>query len=93
MQGSVGLDLARTHHPDLILLDVHLPDMLGHELLALLRADPRLRSIPVIVISADATAQQMDRVLEAGAKDYLTKPIDVDHFLRVVDRFLRGAWS
>jgi PAS domain S-box-containing protein len=88
MQGGLGLELARQHHPDLILLDVHLPDMRGQDLLAILRTDPRLRHIPVIAISADATKHQMERLLEAGAKSYLIKPIDVENFLRILDRYL-----
>ena len=88
LQGSEGLDLAREHRPDLILLDVHLPDMKGCALMANFRADPRLQSVPVIVISADATQHQRDRLMEAGASEYLTKPIEVDQFLSVLDRYL-----
>jgi CheY-like chemotaxis protein len=77
MQGSLGLQLARDHHPDLILLDLHLPDMMGHDVLRELRVDPETRKIPVIVVSADATKGQIERLLEAGAQAYLTKPIDI----------------
>jgi CheY-like chemotaxis protein len=77
MQGSRGLDLARAHHPDLILLDVHLPDMPGDEVLDRLRADAASRRIPVVVISADATHRQAERLTAAGARAYLTKPIDI----------------
>jgi CheY-like chemotaxis protein len=87
-QGGAGIELARQHLPDLILLDVHLPDMKGPEMMARLSADAALRSIPVIVISADATAHQIERLLAIGAREYLTKPIDVDQLLRVVDRYL-----
>jgi len=89
MQASVGLEMARTKVPDLILLDVHLPDMNGDDLLALLRADAMLRTIPVVVISADATARQIDRLLSAGASEYITKPIDVDQLLQILDRYLK----
>ena len=85
MQGSVGLDLARKHRPDLILLDLHLPDVPGHELLRHLQADPTTRAIPVIVISADATPGQVQNLLAAGAHAYLTKPIDVSRFFQLVD--------
>ena len=91
MQGGLGLELARQHSPDLILLDVHLPDIRGNDLMAHFRADPRLRNIPVIAISADATMHQMDRLLTAGVSEYLTKPIDVEQFLRLVDRYLEKA--
>jgi PAS domain S-box-containing protein len=88
LQGRLGLDLARQHGADLILLDLHLPDIPGDEVLARLRADPRTAGIPVVVISADATPGRIDRLLEAGAHAYLTKPLDVDQFLDVVDGIL-----
>jgi PAS domain S-box-containing protein len=91
MQGSLGLDLARKHLPDLILLDLHLPDLRGHEVLARLREDKRTREIPVVVISADATARQIQRLLAAGACNYLTKPLDLHEFFRVIDETMRGA--
>jgi CheY-like chemotaxis protein len=89
MQGSLGLELARRDRPHLILLDVHLPDTNGADLLQILRADPALRDIPVVVISADATAVQIDRLLATGAGEYLTKPIDIDQLLRILDRYLK----
>jgi PAS domain S-box-containing protein len=77
MQGSRGLDLARAQRPDLVLLDVHLPDMPGDEVLRRLQADAATRHIPVMVISADATHHQEERLTAAGARAYLTKPIDI----------------
>ena len=91
MQGGLGLDLARKHLPDLILLDLHLPDMRGHQVLARLRQDPRTRDIPVVVISADATARQIQRLMAAGARRYLTKPLDIGEFYRVIDETLGSA--
>jgi PAS domain S-box-containing protein len=88
MQGRVGLELARQHTPDLILLDLHLPDMPGWQVLAQLKADHLTRQIPVVVISADATAPQIKRLLSSGASAYLTKPIDISEFFRVVDEAL-----
>jgi CheY-like chemotaxis protein/two-component sensor histidine kinase len=88
MQGGLGLELARQHHPDLILLDVHLPDMRGEEVLRQVRADPRLRNTPVVVISADATPNQTERLRTAGAWAYLNKPIDVVRFLALLDQSL-----
>jgi signal transduction histidine kinase/CheY-like chemotaxis protein len=85
MQGRLGLDLARQHQPDLILLDLHLPDISGEELLRNLQGDPRTRDIPVIVISADATAGQIHKLLAAGARAYLTKPLDMHRFFVVVN--------
>src|SRR6185436_5251073 len=63
MQGRLGWELAREHHPDLILLDMNLPDISGHDLLLRLQADPLTRPIPVVVISADATSRQIERLL------------------------------
>jgi hypothetical protein len=88
LQGQLGLDLAWEHEPDLILLDVHLPDMPGDEVLGRLRADTRTARTPVIVISADAMPSRSDRLLKRGAQAYLTKPLDVDVFLETVDRLL-----
>ena len=84
-QGARGLELARQHSPDLILLDLHLPDLPGDEILRQLRADPHTAQIPVVVISADATAAQIAHLRAAGASDYLTKPINVRQFLARVD--------
>ncbi len=91
LQGRLGLQLAREHTPDLILLDLHLPDLSGEVVLHELRADERTRHIPVLVISADATTRQVERLRSAGARDYLTKPLDVDHFLAAVDGALAAA--
>ena len=88
LQGQLGVELAREHLPDVILLDLHLPDIAGDEVLRRLRADPRTASIPVIIVSADATPGTFERVRAAGANAYLTKPLDVDEFLRVVETFL-----
>jgi CheY-like chemotaxis protein len=85
MQGSIGVELARQHQPDLILLDLHLPDIQGDEVLRQLRADPRTAQLPIVMISADATSAQIERLRTAGANEYLTKPIDVRRFLALVD--------
>jgi len=80
VQGSLGLELATVHQPDLILLDRHLPDMAGEEVLDQLRADPRTAGIPVIVISADVMPGRGSALRDAGAVAFLTKPIDVEAF-------------
>jgi PAS domain S-box-containing protein len=84
-QGQAGLDLARADRPDLILLDLHLPDMHGEEVLRRLWEDPNTRAIPVAVLSADATPMQATRLRAAGATTYLTKPLDVSEVLRLLD--------
>jgi PAS domain S-box-containing protein len=91
MQGSLGLELARQHHPDLILLDLHLPDLSGEEVLRSLLADPRTRQIPVVVLSADATPTQVRKILGAGADAYLTKPLDVRRLLELMDETLTAG--
>lgn len=88
MHGSLGLDLACQHRPDLILLDLHLPDMSGDEVLRRLQGDPRTLGIPVAVITAD-TRGDGDRLLARGARHYFTKPLDVRQFLVMLDRTLR----
>ena len=89
MQGRLGLDLALDHRPHLILLDLHLPDMPGEEVLLRLRAAPETRDIPVAVISADATPGRIRRLLASGARAYLTKPLDVRKLLEVLDETLK----
>jgi CheY-like chemotaxis protein len=86
--GRLGLELAVEHQPDLILLDLHLPDIDGERVLAILRADGRTRNIPVVVLSADATQRSREPLLEDGARGYLTKPIGVRELLGVVDEYL-----
>jgi len=88
LQGRIGLELAREHVPDLILLDLHLPDISGEEVLRRLRADSRTASIPVVVITADATRAKVDRLIAAGADAYLTKPLDIDEFMDTLHQFL-----
>jgi len=85
MHGQLGLDLARQHRPDAILLDLHLPDMDGAEVLARLRRDPATREIPVMILSADAGAGRVSRLLEAGASAYLTKPLDLKRLIQELD--------
>lgn len=85
VQGSLGVDLAVQHRPDLILLDVHLPDLPGFVVLQRLKADHRTADIPVVIVSADATPSQIERFRGVGASDYLTKPLDVEQLLSVLD--------
>jgi CheY-like chemotaxis protein len=85
LQGQLGIDLARKHLPALILLDLHLPDLTGQEVLAKLRSNEDTRHIPVVVTSADASPGRIKALLEQGADAYLTKPLDIIEFCRVVD--------
>jgi PAS domain S-box-containing protein len=85
MQGRLGLELAREYLPDLILLDLRLPDVTPEEMLRELKADTRTRDIPVVMLSSEETPSRMGEMRALGASDYLTKPIDVAAFLATVD--------
>ncbi len=85
---QLGIDLALAHRPHLILLDVNMPGMDGYEVLAVLRRDPVTHRIPVIAITANALAGDIERGRAAGFRDDITKPIDVTAFLRVVEEAL-----
>ena len=91
-QGRLGLDLARTRHPAVVLLDLHLPDINGEQVLQQLRDDPATRMVPVIVLSADANYRQIQRLLEAGAVAYLTKPLDIHQLVDTVDELISERW-
>ncbi len=86
-----ALELVQNHKPDLILMDMHLPEMDGMAALKLLKADEGTRHIPVIAISANAMRADIDRALEEGFEGYITKPIEVDNFLEIVDKYLGKA--
>ena len=86
--GLDGLAAIRARRPDLILLDMHLPDISGMELLRHLKQDPHIGGVPVVVVSADALEQQIEAAYEAGATNYLTKPVSVSELLGVVDNLL-----
>ncbi|MBY0397875.1 MAG: response regulator, partial [Thermoleophilia bacterium] len=88
MLGRLGLELAREHRPDLILLDMHLPDLDGTEVMGRLQSDELTRNIAVVILSADATPAQRERLLARGAAAYVSKPIDVGEFLELIDRLL-----
>ncbi len=88
MNGLDGLAAVRQRRPSLILLDMHLPDIDGLELLRHLKADESLCIIPVVVVSADATAAHIEAALTAGAAHYVTKPVNLPNFLAILDELL-----
>ncbi|MGH8867038.1 MAG: PAS domain-containing hybrid sensor histidine kinase/response regulator [Actinomycetes bacterium] len=90
-EGLAALHAARRDPPDLVLLDVNLPDIDGAEVLARLRAEPATRDVPVIAVSADASPGQHRRMLAAGASGYVTKPFDVVHLRQLVQDRLASA--
>ena len=87
--GSAGLALAQTHHPKLILLDLTLPDIHGSEVIERLQKSPATAHIPVVVVSGDATASQIERLLVLGARNYLTKPFEPAPLLAVIDEVMQ----
>ena len=89
--GETALRLLKREHPDLILLDLHLPDLPGEEVLRRIRAHPVTRLIPVAILSADSDEAQSRRLLAAGAAAYVTKPFNVDQLLGLVDRILGAS--
>jgi CheY-like chemotaxis protein/HPt (histidine-containing phosphotransfer) domain-containing protein len=89
--GEAGLELARKLRPALVLLDLRLPDLPGEEVLQRLRADPAMRELRVIVISAEARPAEATRLIDLGADDYLVKPIELEALLDAVDDALDGA--
>ena len=86
--GEEGLRIVRETSPDLVLLDINLPGMGGYEVLKALRGDPRVSSTPVVAMTASASRDDLAAGLKAGFDDYLTKPFDLRHFLRLVDTYL-----
>ncbi|MDO9510958.1 MAG: ATP-binding protein [Bacteroidales bacterium] len=91
MYGKRTVQLATDYQPDIILLDLDLPDIHGSEVLKQLLANNKTKSIPVVILSADAMNSQIEKLLKAGAKNYLTKPLDVLEFLRVVDMIIKPS--
>lgn len=89
--GVQALEVARSQNPQLVLLDLDLPDIHGRRVLKELQAQPETAKIPVIVISADATPSQIERMLTAGARNYLTKPFEIRRFLCMFDEIFAPA--
>ena len=87
--GAEGLALIQRTKPDLVLLDLHLPDMNGEEVLRRLRRTAGFADLPVIVVTADATAAAENRLRAAGATAHLTKPLDIRHLMSTIDAQLR----
>jgi len=88
--GREAITVARRERPDLLLLDIHLGDISGVEVMQTLALDPELAHIPCVALSADAMPASIERAERAGFKAYLTKPLNVKSFLHCVDRILAG---
>ena len=87
--GLKVLEIAREKKPDLILMDIQLPEVSGLDVTKWLKADPELRHIPVIAITAFAMKGDEQKIREGGCEDYISKPISVTRFLEVVDNYLK----
>jgi CheY-like chemotaxis protein len=90
MQGRLGFALAKEHHPELVLLDMRLADITGREVLDRLQGDPATADIPVVILSAEALPSDVDDVLQAGARAYLTKPFRMEVILELMEELLGG---
>jgi CheY-like chemotaxis protein len=90
MQGKLGLEFARVHRPDLILLDLHLPDMTGEDVAVTLKQAEETRDIPIVILTAAAHASQRRRLLDLGVHGYLTKPFKVAQMLTLVEQIIGG---
>ena len=85
-----GIDLAKKHHPDLILTDINLPDMTGREITVRLRSDPHLSSVPIVALTAQTLDMERDKSYVAGVTGYLTKPVDVSTLTAKLEGYLSG---
>ncbi|MGB0682019.1 MAG: response regulator [Magnetovibrionaceae bacterium] len=86
--GRAALQLARDHRPDLILMDIQLPEISGLEVTKMLKADDDLKGIPVIAVTAFAMKGDEEKIREGGCEGYIAKPISVPTFLETVNKFL-----
>lgn len=89
--GTSGLQMAQEHRPDLILLDIQLPDISGLEVIRWLKAETALQSIPVIALTAFAMKGDQEMFLQSGFDAYISKPISVPHFLHTVEQSLASG--
>lgn len=88
--GSRALDMARTHQPDLIIMDIQLPEVSGLDITRWIKDDDELKAIPVLAVTAFAMRTDEQRVREAGCEGYLSKPIQMSSFIRTVEGLIPG---
>jgi two-component system, cell cycle response regulator DivK len=86
--GLEALQLARQHHPDLILMDIQLPEVSGLEVTKWIKEDEELKAIPIVAVTAFAMKGDEEKIREGGCEAYIAKPISIAHFLETVKRFL-----
>ena len=88
-EGKAVLDMAREHKPDLIIMDIQLPEISGLELTRMIKDDEELKSIPVIAVTAFAMKGDEQKIREGGCESYISKPISVVHFMDVIQTYLQ----
>ena len=88
MDGAEGVAMAQSQHPDLILMDIQLPQVSGLEVTRWIKDDPELRAIPVVAVTAFAMKGDEERIREGGCEAYLSKPISVGKFIETIRRFI-----
>ncbi len=88
--GKQGVELAKTSKPDLILIDIQMPEMDGLEATRILKADAATRDIPILALSSYAMKGDKERILEVGCDGYLAKPLDIKELLKTVAEYLSG---
>jgi two-component system, cell cycle response regulator DivK len=87
-EGIEAVGLTRRSMPDLILMDIQLPEISGLDVTRKIKADPEIRHIPVIAVTAFAMKDDEDKILQAGCEAYLSKPIAIDQFLAAIRKFI-----
>gem|GEM_PF-1741016 len=92
-RAQLGIDLARAHHPDLILMDIHMPEMDGITAMKILRNYEETRNIPIIAVSANAMESDIKKGMQAGFDAYISKPFNIQKFFLEIDRFLKSENS
>jgi two-component system cell cycle response regulator DivK len=90
LTGEKGVELALAHVPDLVLMDIQLPDINGFQAFERIRADPRTAAVPVVAFTASVTPTDRNRITQAGFSGFLSKPINLKEFLATIQRMLQG---
>jgi len=91
MDAETGIQLARRHKPDLILMDIHLPRMDGLSATRLIKSDEDLKQIPIVALTALAMPEDLGKALEAGCDDYVSKPFRIEDLLKTIDQLLDSS--
>jgi len=91
MDAETGIQMARRHKPDLILMDIHLPKMDGLGATRIIKSDENLKQIPIVALTALAMADDREKALEAGCDDYVTKPFRLQNLLKAIDQLLDSS--